>query len=132
MASTTKGITGEYRGKGMVIEHPINSDSEVFENALVGFDTTSGNALDATSSTPILGVAYTSRDGAKNEKINVRSHLLFKIALSGAAREDIGKTAYAANNQTATLTAGAAILGRIMDIEDSENIWVFLNLETVE
>ena len=100
--------------------YPVAADAVVYKGGLVGLDS-NGNGRALTAGDVCVGLAYEevdNTDGVDGEK-HVRVYTLgdFMLALSGAARTDIGKAVYASDDATLTFTATSnSLVGVCVDV----------------
>lgn len=132
MASTTVAIKPEIRNNNLRITTPIvvSDGVQVYQGALVCIDG-SGEGIDGVNTASMAGIAEESVLGDGTVKVVCNSNYEVRFPMSGAAATDVGTTAYAADNQTATTTTKTCILGRITDWETGY-VWVHLTGETVD
>ena len=125
MADATQDISTHIRNENLAIARTLTvaTGSTIYEGTLVGIDT--GEAKTISTSKIVAGFAV--KKAAAATTVTVWYNVVMKIALSGAAVTDIGTTAYASDNQTATTTPNTAILGPIVDVETGY-AWVHLTL----
>lgn len=126
MADATNPIVKKMTNPQLAITTKLTvaTGSTIYEGTLVCINA-SGEATSVVTTTKCAGIAVTDADATEN--VIVESNIVVRIALSGVAASNIGDTAYAADNQTATLTANTAILGRIVNV-DTGYAWVYLTL----
>lgn len=96
----------------------------IYEGTLVSIDG-SGNAVVAVTSARIAGIAKNT--AIAGEIVTCYYGLTVRLNLSSVAATAVGATAYAADNDTATLSSNTAILGPVQSIE-TNLVWVDLTL----
>lgn len=107
------------RSEGDFADFPVAAATKIFEGALVGIDA-SGFAINlASSEEQFVGVAHAIVDntaGANGDlfvKVR-RDQQIREVALAGAVQADVGKTLFATDNATFSLTAsGGTPIGRV-------------------
>jgi hypothetical protein len=117
MAALTKDVILP-RNEGDYADFPVAAATKIFEGALVGIDA-SGFAINLLAAEEqFVGVAHALVDntGAAGDLfVKVRRDAQIRqVALAGAVQADVGKTLYATDNATFTLTpATASPIGRV-------------------
>jgi hypothetical protein len=108
--------------------YPVEASSEIFEGAAVG-ENGSGYAEPLTAGREFLGFSLQNIVGgaaAGDVNVLVRRKGALTLYISGLAITDIGKTVYASDDGTFTLTPGTATrIGRVIQ-------WVETNYGVVE
>jgi len=127
MAAATEAIKVQSRNNDQIETSNLTvaAGVTIYEGTLVSIDA-SGNAIVGVSGSRLAGIAADTREAG--ESLTCRSGYTVRFLMATAALTDMNKAAYAADNQTATLTPGTAILGRIVDVEVGEAIWVKMTL----
>ncbi len=109
----------------------------VYKGAMVVVETAGGNqgyakpATDAANLT-FIGVAYEQGDNASGADgaVGVRCELegIYEFKKTSAAQTDVGKTAYAVDDETvATTTTNSVKVGKIVEYIDSTHVRVKIN-----
>jgi hypothetical protein len=130
MADTTVAITPTTTNRDQIITTPavVKSSETLLQGQLVAFDA-SGLATNATSILKIAGIAKQTVEAGKI--IQCEWNHVVRLALSGASAASLGEMAFAADNQTATLTPGTDNqLGRVTDWE-TDYVYVKLNMPPI-
>ena len=118
MANATTAIQQEYQKDGLTIPRTLTvaTGVTIYQGTLVGID--AGEGIVAATNKIVGGIAV--QTALAGEVVTCNFGMIARFAMSGAAITDIGGTAYAADNQTATTGANTAILGPIVDVGTDE------------
>jgi len=132
MADTTQAIEIKTKADIKTIQRTaitVATGETLYQGQIVCLDA-SGEAVNASTSLQVGGILREA-DAAAGDSVTLEYGFLMKFPLSGVAATDIGSTAYAADNQTATTSSNTAVLGEIVSIETGY-AWIYLTLETKE
>jgi predicted RecA/RadA family phage recombinase len=104
----------------------VSAGAHIFKGALVEWNV-GGYAQPVTGAGVFAGLAYEEMDNTDgaNGAVSGRVYTLgdFEMPLAGAAAADVGKAAYASDDETLTLTAaGNVLVGRVRGVPSSGRI----------
>lgn len=114
MADSTTPIRNNIKTPmlGHTIDVDIESSTTLYEGTLFCIDA-SGEAVTPAVTLTCGGLVFSINPDATI--VTGMRGIVVELAMAGAAKTDLGKQAYAADNQTATTTAGTApLLGPIV------------------
>lgn len=111
-------------------EFKVGANKHVYAGSLVQIDDTTGLAEPATNagSKSFAGVSVgeaannPGNAGAKEVRVVRKDTHLFNKA--SAVQADVGKEAYAVDDQTVALSGSGPKVGKIVGIEDSSHVWI--------
>ena len=128
MAAATKDLERPARS-GDAYGYQVSAGVRHFGRTIVAITAALASVLpDHEDAVAVVGLAeeqVDNRDGATGDQLvrAVRGVRLFPVTAAGA--DDIGKTVYAADDQTLQLTnAGGELAAGIIDGVDADGVWV--------
>ncbi len=127
MASASSAVQRQTRKENIrqTRELVVASGETIYEGTLFGRSDT-GEAIDIDTSKIVAGVAFATKE--ETETVEGYFGLEILIDLPSVSKADIGKIAYAADNNTAQLSSNTAILGPIVDVQ-TDKAWVHLTFQ---
>ena len=126
MASTTT-IKSNQKDIHLAISRvmTVATGNQIYAGWLVGIDS-NGKAIVADTTHRIVGVAFNGRGGG-HQDLEVKFNHIVLLNLPSVTEADKGKTVYAVDNDTVTLTPNMAIVGQIVSV-DITNGKIFVHL----
>jgi predicted RecA/RadA family phage recombinase len=126
MASTVAIVQkSKYEVLTRSVELTVAAGVTIYEGTLVSIDA-SGDAIVGVTSARIAGIAQNS--AVAGESVTCYNSGSWWLVKSDASATDVDKAAYAADNNTVTLTPNTAILGMI---DEWKTGYVLVNLSRV-
>jgi len=114
MSDTTTARKRDMRNpQNIVTRKAVVKAGETIEKGQIASRDASGYAVNLDTSLPVLGVAV--EEYAAGETATFNFFHVERFEKSDASATDVCETAYAADNQTATLSSNTAILGPVVD-----------------
>lgn len=118
------------RRDGQLVALPQEANTRIYAGALVARNG-NGRAVPAadTAGLVVIGRAeaqFNNTDGAAGALTVTAGRGVFAYSHSGLTQADIGKTVYAADDQTVTLTPGNRVVAGVLVDVDEDGAWVWL------
>lgn len=125
----------EYNADPVFGDLPVKASSTIYEGSAVG-DDASGYMRALASGDPFRGFAERKADNASGAAAAINAHVrqqgFVQLTVTGAAAvTDVGKTVYATDDGTFTLTPGGTRIGVVIRWVTSTTCLVFFQSETI-
>ena len=136
MVQLTKDLTRAYE-LGDINEYPILGGEVIYQGAAIGLEVASGYVRSLQAGDKFVGFAEDSIDASNTsdgeKSIRVKRRGSVTLELSGAAITDVGKSLYATDDNTFTLSsAGSSVyIGQISRYQYDSEIIVDFDSATI-
>jgi len=121
--TTNKSSELRLTEKGVTVPMVVAAATTIYEGAIVSIDA-SGNVVNASSTLECAGIARST--GTAGQTIQVMYDHLERLPLGTAVITDLFDLIYATDSNTLTRTPNTCIVGEVVGIISSSEVWVHI------